>query len=162
MGLVAIRVDDILVSGGDMFIEYITQRMEEKSEVGRYGENEATYLGMDISEVNNDDFDGIVAGSNKYEAEIYPIGIPNARTRNPKEPLGESDQSNLRSGLGKLMRLARITRPDAMYDASAAAQTFPDGGIIDFLEWRGNFGKRGKLVEEKEQEGRFWTQAWFY
>ena len=30
----------------------------------------------------------------------------------------------MRSELGELMRLARITRPDAIYDASAAAQNF--------------------------------------
>merc|ERR1712105_226316 len=30
----------------------------------------------------------------------------------------------MRSELGKLMRLARIARPDAIYDASAAARNF--------------------------------------
>ena len=33
----------------------------------------------------------------------------------------------MRSELGKLMRLSRITRPGAIYDASAAARNFAKG-----------------------------------
>ena len=99
-----------------------------------YEENEATYVRMEISKVNNEDFDGIVVGSDKYEGEINHIEIPHVRTRTPSESLAESDQANLRPELGKLMRIARIARPGVIYDASAAAQTFSDGEIIDFLE----------------------------
>ena len=38
--------------------------------------------------------------------------------------LTEEEQSLMRSELGKLMWLARIARPGAIYDASAAARSF--------------------------------------
>ena len=46
MGLIAIHVDDLLISGSDTFLEYITFRMKEKFEVDAFEENKATYLGM--------------------------------------------------------------------------------------------------------------------
>ena len=129
-----------------MFIEYIARRMKEKFEVDRYEEYGSTYLGMGISEINNEDSNGIVAGSNKYGDEVNPIEIPHFRTRAPNGPLAESDQANLRSELGKLIRIARIARPGVMYDALAAAQTFAEGEMIDFLE---NDGK----ISENEEKG---------
>ena len=41
-----------------MFTEYITRRLKGEFAVDRYGENEATYLGMDISKVHKEDPDG--------------------------------------------------------------------------------------------------------
>ena len=37
-GIIAIRVDDLLIPRSDVFIEYISDQMEEKFEVDRYGE----------------------------------------------------------------------------------------------------------------------------
>ena len=84
----------------------------------------------------------------KYEDEINHIEISHERTRAPKEPLAEADQSILRSELAKLMRIARIARPGAIYDASAAAQTFSDCEIIEFLE------KGGEILENEEKISR--------
>ena len=50
--------------------------------------------------------------------------IPHARSKEKDDFLNEREQSVMRSELVKLMRLARIDRPDAIYDASAAAQNF--------------------------------------
>ena len=52
----------------------------------------------------------------------------------------------MRSGLGKLIWIARIARPGAIYGASAAAQTFSDGEIIGFL------GKGGWILENGEKD----------
>ena len=146
-----------------MFIEYIARRMKEKFEVDRYEEYGSTYLGMGISEINNEDSNGIVAGSNKYGDEVNPIEIPHFRTRAPNGPLAESDQANLRSELGKLIRIARIARPGVMYDALAAAQTFPDGEMIGFLEnARKNLENGEKGGRGKGKEGRYATHTWLY
>ena len=51
----------------------------------------------------------------------------------PNEILTEAGKTILRSELGKLMRIARIARPGAIYDASAAAQTFPNEEMVGFL-----------------------------
>ena len=56
------------------------------------------------------------------------------------------EQSILRSELGKLMRIARIGLPGAIYDASAAAQTFAGGEMADLQIEKEEFSK----IEEKE------------
>ena len=44
------------------------------------------------------------------------------------------------------MWIARIARPGAIYDASAAAQTFSDGELMGVLE------KGGRILESEEKE----------
>ena len=62
--------------------------------------------------------------SNNYEGKINHIEISQARSKQKGDFLTEEEQSAMRSELGKLMWLARIARPDAIYNASAAAQNF--------------------------------------
>ena len=99
-----------------------------------------------MPEINDSDFSGVVSDSNKYEGRINHIEISHERTRTPEEPLTEAEQSTSRSELWKLMRSARIARPGAVYDASAAAQTFSDGEIIEFLEKGMKFWKMGRKI----------------
>ena len=68
--------------------------------------------------------------SGNYEGGNH-IAIFHERTRPPKEPLAENEQTIFRSELGKLMRIARIARPCAIYDDSDAAQTFSDGELLE-------------------------------
>ena len=65
------------------------------------------------------------------------IEIPHERPRQRNDALMVEEQAIFRSGLGKLMRIARIARPGAIYDASAAAQTFSDGWRLEVLEHGG-------------------------
>ena len=107
--------------------------MKEKFAVGSYEGNEATYLGMKSMKTKNEDSDGVVLDPNKYEGEINHIEIPHERMMAPNGILTENEQTILGSELGTLMWIARIARPGAIYDASAAAQTFPTGELIGFL-----------------------------
>ena len=50
----------------------------------------------------------------------------------------------MRSELGKLMWLARIARPDAIYDASVAAQ--------NFANWKPDVSKGGISDDEIQEE----------
>ena len=134
---------DLLISGSEILIEYITQRMKEKFDVGRYEENEATYGGMKISKINDNDFSGLILDSDKYGDKINHIEISHGRTRTPEEPITEAGHAISRSELGKLIWTARIARPGAIYEASADAQTFPDGEIIEVLER--DFGNGEKI-----------------
>ena len=43
------------------------------------------------------------------------------------------------------MRIARIARPGAIYDASAAAQTFSGGGLLDVSEKGGGSLENGEM-----------------
>ena len=112
--------------------------------------------------VKNEDFEGEALCSNKYENKINRIEIPRDRMITPNELLTEAEQTMLRSEMGKLMRIARISRPDAIYDASAAAQTFSTEEMVAFLE-------EGVCLEDEEKEnspgeeegGGFRTHAGF-
>ena len=84
---------------------------------------------------NNEDFQGISMGSDRYEDKIKSIEIPHARMRTPHEPITESELSILRTELGKLTWVTRMARPELIYDAAAAAQVFSKGEI--------NVGKTG-------------------
>ena len=109
------------------------------------GGNGATYIGMEIMGVKNEDFDGVVLDSNKYENKISQIEIPRDRMITPNELLKEAEQTILRSDLGKLMRIARSARPNAIYDASAESQTFSTDEMVEFPE-------EGVCSEDEEEE----------
>ena len=48
MGIIAIRDEEIFMSGNEMFLAYINQRIQEGLGVGSYGENESVFMGMKI------------------------------------------------------------------------------------------------------------------
>ena len=109
------------------------------------GGNGSTYLEEGVAKTNSEEPDGIILDSDNYDGEINHIGISHERTRTPDEPPKDDGEAILRSELGKLMRIARIARPGAIYDVSAAAQTFSLGGrIFDVLARCGGFWKGRK------------------
>ena len=69
---------------------------------------------MQIGKVSDADSDGVILDPDNYDGEINHIEIPHERTRHRNESITEEEQANLRSKFGKLMRIARISRPDAI------------------------------------------------
>ena len=67
---------------------------------------------------------GLTYRSGNYECEIQDIAILPGRATQMGEPLTPDDQCALRSELANLLRIARIARPDALYDAPISGQTF--------------------------------------
>ena len=55
--------------------------------------------------------------------KILDISILPRRAKQMGETLAKEGEFALRSELGKLMRIARVARPGALYDASVSAQT---------------------------------------
>ena len=66
---------------------------------------------------------------NGYGGKIEYFGISHDRTGTPHEPLKGSELSISRTELGKLTWVARMARPDLIYDVAAAAQVFSKGEI---------------------------------
>ena len=129
---------------------------EGKFEADSYEASESTYLGMEITTVNDGEFAGIALDSGNYEGEINHFEIPHERTRAPKDPLAEDERTIFRSEPGKLMRIARTARPGAIYDAPAAAQTFSDVGILGVLEQVAGILENGeKEVSPNEKKEDF-------
>ena len=103
-----------------------------KSAVARYGGNKATYLRMEIEKVGDSDFECLISGSDNYEDKINQVEIPHERTKKRTDALTEEEQAILRSELWGIMRISRIARSGAIYDAAEAAQTFTECRIADF------------------------------
>ena len=96
--------------------------------------------------MSDSDFDGLVLDSDDYGDKINHIEIPHERTRQRNGALTEEEQEILRSELGKLKWVARIARPDSIYDDSADAQTFPECKITEEYEANEEIAK----IEEDE------------
>ena len=62
--------------------------------------------------------------------KIRNIEIPQRRTRTPSEILTETELSIFKSGIDKLTWIARMERPDLMYDVFEAAKVFQEKEII--------------------------------
>ena len=126
------NINDLLISGSSEFTEYISRVRNKNSALADMGGNKSTYLGMGIGKVSDSDYEGIMSGSNNYEGKIDIIEIPRGVSKEMPDDLTGDAQANLRSELGRLMWIARIARPGAIYDASAAARTFTTEEIADF------------------------------
>ena len=91
---------------------------------------------MRIAKATDSDTECVILDSDNYGGGINQIEIPHERARRRNGDVTEEGQTILRSALRKLMRIARIARTGAIDDASAAAQTFPDGGNGRFDGWK--------------------------
>ena len=66
-----------------MFLEYITQRIQEGLGADSYEENDSVFTGMEIIKKDGNS-QGISMGTNGFEDKIKSIGISHERTRPPK------------------------------------------------------------------------------
>ena len=118
--------------------------MKSKSTLLDMGGNKATYLGMGVEKASNAEFGCIIPDSANYEDAIHRIEIPHERTRHPDASLTVEEPTILRLELGKLMWIALIARPGSIYDASAAAQTFSGGRMVDVAEGKEDISENGE------------------
>ena len=94
--------------------------------MGRYDENGIVFTRMQIIKKRNGNPQCVSMSAKVDVDKIKSIGISHERTRTTNEPLTEL--SILRTELGKLTWVARMARPDLMYDVFDAAQIFPKRG----------------------------------
>ena len=72
-------------------------------------------------------FDGsILMQAKGYESGIAEIGLEPERIATPDAILDDRETHEFRSSLGKLMWIARLTRPDLAFESAAAAQKYAD------------------------------------
>ena len=98
------------------------------------GGNKATYLGAEIAKTERLRFRWHNSRFQQLRGGINHIEISHERTRHRDESLTEEEHSIWRSELAKLIRITRIARPRAIYDASAAAQTFTGGCVCVWID----------------------------
>ena len=67
LGIISIRVGDLLISGSIEFAWYISCRIKGGIRGDSYGGNKATYLDTGIGKVRDADSEGIILDSGEYE-----------------------------------------------------------------------------------------------
>ena len=98
MGTIAIREGQIFISRKEIFIEYITQRIQDELGSDSYEDDDSMLMGMEIAKKSETPH-GISMSTNGFEDKIKSIEISHGRTRTPHEPLTESELSILRMEL---------------------------------------------------------------
>ena len=67
VGIISTRVEDILIPGKEMFVEYTTQRINNELESDSYEGDAAIFMGMGIPKGNNEEAQGLSMGAERYE-----------------------------------------------------------------------------------------------
>ena len=86
--------------------------------------NNVKCLGMRIKKLQSGTFE---LSSNGYEKDIRQVEIKAGRAKQVDSLLNEKEEGEFRALLGKLMRLARITRGDITVDVAQIAQVYKNG-----------------------------------
>ena len=119
------HVEYFVATGTDLYIQFLTERMECYCAVGISECNDAIYLGVGITkDENGNRFACIILRPNDYEGESKDISMLPEGANRAGDFLDLEEKFALRSEFTKLMRLARIARPGVLYDASVSARTF--------------------------------------
>ena len=122
-GCIAIHVDDIAISGRKTFADWFTIQVQRRFDTKEFSEGKFCHLGMQIEQL----YDGsILTQAKGYESGIAEIGLEPERIGTPDAILDERETHEFRSSLGKLMWIARLTRPDLAFGSAAAAQKYAD------------------------------------
>jgi hypothetical protein len=114
-GCCAIHVDDLLICGSDSFAKRATGKIFDRFQKKDFPESDAKYLGMEIAREN----DGPeTLDSQNYEDQITPALLTAERKRETQSALNGQEEAKFRASLGKLMWVARLTRPDVAFGAA--------------------------------------------
>ena len=122
-------------------------RIQEELGAGSYEDNDSVFFGMKIIKKKNEVPQGISTSTNDSEDKIKLIEISHGRTRTPHEPLKDKELSIFQTEIGKLTRIARMARPDLMYDIFDEARTFSKKDKI------GEKSEKQITKEEVEEKG---------
>ena len=76
---------EILITGEEMFIDYIDQRLKEVPEANSYEANDGLFMGMGIYRRGESVFKGVSTNANHAELKIENIEISHQRSRAPSE-----------------------------------------------------------------------------
>ena len=87
-------------------------------------------FGYGVEKANDSNSECLNLDSANYEDKINQVEIPHERGKQRPGDVTEDEQAALRSALGGSIWVARIARPGAIYDSSAADQTFTEGKIV--------------------------------
>src|SRR5215469_17251911 len=137
-----VHVDDICYGGTEDFKSQVIIKLKKKIEFGQQAKLEFKYLGMKIKEHH----DCITMDQMNYiEKKLEEVGNKDKR-RDKEEILDEEDQTQYRSGLGKLNWLAQQTWPELSFQVSKFGIKMQQANGDDLVE----LNKTIKNAKKKE------------
>jgi len=145
-GCCTIHVDDLLICGSDSFIQWATDKIFERFQTKDFSENDVKYLGMKIVRENDG---SVTLDSQNYEDQIIPVLLTAERKCEPESALNDQEEANFRASLGKLMWIARLTRPDVAFEAAACAQKYEDGIALEQDYVEGDEDAQNNISQQK-------------
>ena len=126
-GVCTVHVDDLMMFGHQSFLKWMTEAIIKRFNTKEFSENDCKYLGMQITREKNG---AIVLDTQGYEDQIHEVEISHSRKKDEESMLTVDEEADFRANLGKLMWIARLTRPDVAFEAAACAQKYKDGEVL--------------------------------
>ena len=129
-GILASFVDDILHAGDENFKEVIIRL---KAEFVISHEQKAIFKYIGINILQRPDL-SIKIEQNSYVQNIEYIPMTNARQKMKNDNLTEAECKMLRSRIGQIRWLCRVSRPDIGYYACIASTTFKTATVQNLID----------------------------
>ena len=129
-GVLASFVDDILHAGDDSF-KKIIQSLKAEFVISHEQSTIFKYIGINL--VQRHDFT-IKLEQNNYVENLEYIPITNERQKMKDSHLTEAESKMLRSRIGQIRWLCRVSRPDIGYFACIASTTFKTATVKSLIE----------------------------
>ena len=122
MGIIAVHVDDLLISGCVTF-EKILDRLKTQLTFGKWFVREFDYLGRHVRQ--RDDF-AIEISQPNYPDKIPKVPISQKQLDEESKPVDEQTREDLRRTAGAACWLAKSTRPDLSFEVSLLQQSLAE------------------------------------
>lgn len=122
MGLLAVHVDDIIISGAVVF-ESVLTKLKQRLTFGKWWIREFTYLGRQVKQ--RSDF-SIDISQSTYADKIPSVPITREQIANDSQEVTEQTREDLRRTAGAACWMAKSTRPDLSFEVSLLQQSLTE------------------------------------
>ena len=126
-GIMAIHVDDLMLSGNKAFENYVICGLKKKFRLSTEAEVEFVYTGLDIKQTSL----GVQVSQLGYIDQIPKIEIDKHRVNQNSLEINEHEKRQLRTVCGQLLWVSTQTRPDLAYATCFASNCVNNGTVAD-------------------------------
>jgi transposase InsO family protein len=128
VGLLVCHIDDFLHSG-EMEFDKVLDALRRRFIAGRLEERQFTYIGFSLEQHD----DAIVMDQSIYVKELEGLHLEPKRAILKQDSLTNSEQTLLRSQVGRLNWAVQGTRPDLSFDMVDLSTRFKSGVVADLI-----------------------------
>ena len=130
-GLIALHVDDMVVSGDSHFKAEVTDKLRNKYPFKHWVEKEGNFLGRKLRQ--QDDF-SITIDQKEYANKVKTIEISKERRKQKEESITNKELQQFRGVLGAANWIVGSTRPDIAAQTAMLQQRVSRATVNDLIE----------------------------